>query len=160
MSDSCNPVKCSLSGFPVRGISQGKTLEWVSISLSRVSSWTRGWTWVSCITGGLRHCRQILYWATREALITYPSWKQCSICYALEKVFEIYTSLSSILSSSTSLNWKSRPELVKGKPSGHLCTTYSFRSIWKNCSLLFFFCKYFLHLVSRTLYSPRLSISV
>ena len=74
-----------------------------------------------------------------------------------EKYFEICTCLSSILSSSASLHWKSRQELVKVKPSGHWCTTYSFRSIWKNCSLLFF--KYFLPLVSRTLYAPSLSTS-
>ena len=66
MSDSCSPVKCSLSGFSVHGISQGKILEWVTISFSRGSSWSRDRTWVSCITGGLLHCRQILYWLSHQ----------------------------------------------------------------------------------------------
>ena len=66
MSDSCNPVKCSLSGFSVHGISQGKILEWATISFSRGSSWPRDWTWVSCITGGLLHCRQIPYWLSHQ----------------------------------------------------------------------------------------------
>ena len=35
MSDSCNPIDCSLSGSFVHGISQARTLEWVAISLSR-----------------------------------------------------------------------------------------------------------------------------
>ena len=51
----CDPMDCSLPGFPVHGISQARILEWVAISFSRGSSWPRGWTWVSCIG------RQILY---------------------------------------------------------------------------------------------------
>ena len=47
----------------VHGIFQARILEWVAISFSRESSWSRDWTYVSCIG------RQILYlWATREAL--------------------------------------------------------------------------------------------
>ena len=30
-------------------------LEWVVISFSRGSSWPRGWTWISCISGQLYH---------------------------------------------------------------------------------------------------------
>jgi len=59
----CNPIDCSLPGFSVRGIFQIRTLEWVAISCSRGSSWTRDHTHIFCIG------RQILYcWATREAL--------------------------------------------------------------------------------------------
>ena len=47
-----------LPGFSVHGISQGRVLEWVAISFSRASSWSRDWTCVSCIAGGL-YC-----WAT------------------------------------------------------------------------------------------------
>ena len=48
---SCNPVDCSPPGFSILGISQARILEWVAISFSRGSSWTRDWTWVSCIGG-------------------------------------------------------------------------------------------------------------
>ena len=51
MSDSCNPMDCSLSGSSVNGILQGRILEWVAISFSRGSSWPRNWTRVSCIAG-------------------------------------------------------------------------------------------------------------
>ena len=55
----------SLSGSSVHGISQARILEWVAISFSRGSSWTRNWICISWIG------RQILYhWATKEALIS------------------------------------------------------------------------------------------
>ena len=34
----CDPVDCSLPGYPVPGILQARTLEWVAISFSRGSS--------------------------------------------------------------------------------------------------------------------------
>ena len=59
----CDSLDCSPPGSFVHGISQARILEWVAISFSRVSSWSRNRTWVSCIG------RRILYhWATREAL--------------------------------------------------------------------------------------------
>ena len=55
-------MDCSPPGSSVHGISQARVLEWVAISFSRGSFWSRDWTQVSC-SG-----RQILYhWATREA---------------------------------------------------------------------------------------------
>ena len=58
----CNPMDCRLPGSSVHGVSQTRTLEWVAVSLSRGSSWSRVWTHVFC-TG-----RRILYHsATREA---------------------------------------------------------------------------------------------
>ena len=45
----CNPTDCSLSGSSVHGIFQARVLEWGAISFSRVSSWTRDQTQVSCI---------------------------------------------------------------------------------------------------------------
>ena len=36
----CNPVDCSLPGFSIHGIFQGRLLEWVAISFSRG-------TWIS-----------------------------------------------------------------------------------------------------------------
>ena len=55
MSSSCDPIDCSLPGSSVHGIFQARILEWVAISFSRRSSWSRGWTQVSCIAGILYH---------------------------------------------------------------------------------------------------------
>ena len=49
------PIDCRPPGSPVHAILQARILEWISISFSRRSSWSRDWTHVSC-TG-----RQILY---------------------------------------------------------------------------------------------------
>ena len=38
----CDPMDCSLPGSSIHGIFQAKVLEWVAISLSRGSSWSRG----------------------------------------------------------------------------------------------------------------------
>ena len=38
VSDSCDPVNCSLPGFSIHGILQARILEWVTISFSRGSS--------------------------------------------------------------------------------------------------------------------------
>ena len=59
--DSCNTTDCTLLDSSVHGVSQGRILEWVAISFSRGSSWPRDQTHVSCVTGGLLHCRRILY---------------------------------------------------------------------------------------------------
>ena len=56
------PMDCSPPDSSVHGISQARILEWVAISLSRGSSWPRGWTHVSCTRRWVLH-----HWATREA---------------------------------------------------------------------------------------------
>ena len=58
----CNPMHCSPPGSSVRGILQTRILEWVVISSSRGSSWSRVWTMVSYIVD-----RFFIVWATREA---------------------------------------------------------------------------------------------
>ena len=59
-----DPMDSSLPGSSVQGISQARLLEWVAISFSRRSSWTRDGSHVFCIV------RWILYhWATWESLI-------------------------------------------------------------------------------------------
>ena len=63
MSDSCNPIDCSLPGSSVHGVLQARILGWVAISFSRASSRPRNRTRVSCIAG-----RLFTDWATREAL--------------------------------------------------------------------------------------------
>ena len=60
-------MNCSPLGSSVHEISQARILEWVAISFSRGSSWSRDWTCISCVS-----CigRWILYhWATRGVLI-------------------------------------------------------------------------------------------
>ena len=64
--NSYNPMNYSLSGSSVHGISKAGILEWIAISFSRESSWPRDWTHVSCITGSLLHCRQIIYWLSHQ----------------------------------------------------------------------------------------------
>ena len=67
----CDPLKYSPSCSSVHGISQARILEWVSISSSRGSSWSRHWTQVSYIG------RWILYhWAIREAVYVEPKKKK------------------------------------------------------------------------------------
>ena len=54
----CNPMDCSSPGSSVHGIFRARILEWVAISSSRGSSWSRYRTGLSCIS-----CfgRQVLY---------------------------------------------------------------------------------------------------
>ena len=53
VSDSCDPIDCSLAGSSVHGILQARTLEWVAVSFSRGSSRPRKRTQVSCTAGRL-----------------------------------------------------------------------------------------------------------
>ena len=73
-------MDCSLPGSSVHGISQARILQWVAISSSRVSSWPRNWTCVSCMTG-----RFFTIWATREALekVKAPNQGSKSRCVSL-----------------------------------------------------------------------------
>ena len=52
MSDSCDPMDCSLPGSSVHGISQRRILEWVAISFSWGSSLLRDLIHISCTAGG------------------------------------------------------------------------------------------------------------
>ena len=62
VSNSLQPVDCSLPGSSVHEILQARILEWIAVSFSRKSSWLRDQTLISCID------RWILYhWATWEA---------------------------------------------------------------------------------------------
>ena len=60
MSDSCDPMDCSLPDSSVHGILQARILERVAISFFRGSSQPSGWTWVSCFAS-----RFSTNWATR-----------------------------------------------------------------------------------------------
>ena len=72
VSDSLQAHDCSPPGSSVRGILQTRVLEWVVIVSSRVSSWTRDWTWVSWISG-----RFFTIWATREAWFLDAVFSMC-----------------------------------------------------------------------------------
>ena len=61
----CDRMDCSLPCSSVHGIFQARILEWVAISFSRRSSWSRDWTQVSRIIG--RH------FATRKAQVPFSS---------------------------------------------------------------------------------------
>ena len=67
----CDPVDCSLPGFSVHGILQARILEWVAISFSRRSSWSRDWTRDSHTVG-----RHFTVWATREVLHPWLTGKK------------------------------------------------------------------------------------
>ena len=76
MSDSCDPMDCSLPGSSVHGIFQAIVLEWVAISFSRGSSWPRDRTRVSHLVD-----RCFTDWATREVqlLIQVVKLLVCSV---------------------------------------------------------------------------------
>ena len=62
-SPLCDPLYCSLPGSSVHRVFQARILEWVAISFSKGSSWTRDRIQVSWISG------RFIVWVTREALI-------------------------------------------------------------------------------------------
>ena len=73
-------MDCSPPGSSVHGISQARILEWVAISFSRRSSWSRDQTHISCIG------QQILYhWVTREVLAAAKLLQSCpTLCDPIE----------------------------------------------------------------------------
>ena len=52
VSDSLNPMDCSLPGASVRGVLQARVLEWIAIPASRESSRPKDRTQISRIAGG------------------------------------------------------------------------------------------------------------
>ena len=49
VSNSCDPMGCSLPGSSIHGIFQTRTLDRVAISFSSISSWPEDWTQVSVL---------------------------------------------------------------------------------------------------------------
>ena len=79
MSDSCDPLDCSLPGSSVHGILQERILDWVVMPSPRGSSWPRDWTQVSCIAGSLLN-----NWTNREAAsMYYAAAKSRQLCPTL-----------------------------------------------------------------------------
>ena len=75
----CDLLDYSPPGSSVHGIFQARILEWVAISFSRGSSWSRDRTWVSCISG---ISRQILYHCSSWEVLSYkvPDDKHLKVC--------------------------------------------------------------------------------
>ena len=65
----CDPMDCSLSGFPVYGIVQARILEWVVMPSSRGSSWPSNRTHVTLCT---------LHWQVSSLLQAPPGKPQGS----------------------------------------------------------------------------------
>ena len=78
----CDPMDCSPLDSFVHGILQARILERVAISFSRVSSWPRNWTEVSCIAG-----KFFTIWATWGAL-SEPPGKPSNLIHPYYKSIE------------------------------------------------------------------------
>ena len=87
VSTLSHPLACSLPGSFVHGIFQARVLEWVAIPFSRVSSWPRDWTQVSCIVG-----RFFTIWATMKTRVT---------CYAIENSWKKQNPVLKSISTSS-----------------------------------------------------------
>ena len=71
MSDSLQPMDCSLSGSSAHEILQSRGLEWAAISFSGGSSWPKDKTQVSHIVGGF-----FTVWATLGVSVQFTSVTQ------------------------------------------------------------------------------------
>ena len=96
-----DPMDCGLPGFSVHGISQARTLGYFAISSSRGSSWSRDWTFDSCVS-----CigKWILYhWVTREAtppfFIKTQMWVHLTQAHDSPELCIIWTEVSGVWSS-------------------------------------------------------------
>ena len=70
-----NPMDCSTSGSFVHGYIHLRMLERIALLFSRVSSWSRDWTFVFCIAG-----RFFTIWITRESSkVTFTSVQFSSV---------------------------------------------------------------------------------
>ena len=68
----CDPMDYSWPGSSVHGIFQARTLDWVAIPFSRLSSQSRDWIQVAFIAG-----RFLTVWVTREA----PMFRNTAILF-------------------------------------------------------------------------------
>ena len=76
MSDSCDPMDCSLPGSSVHGILQARIPELVAISFSRVSSQPRNQNQVYCIAGRLFTSKPL-----GNSIFLHQPWPQNSILH-------------------------------------------------------------------------------
>ena len=98
VSDSSQPIDCSLPGSSVHGILQARMPEWAAMLSSRGSSWPKDWTCVSyfsCIAG-----RFFTTSATREGLATHKGTKgvcKTHVTFPFTKEDTLYPASQSIL---------------------------------------------------------------
>ena len=74
-------MDCSPPGSFVHGVSQARTLEWVTLSYSSVSSWPRGRTRVSCKTPALQ--ADSLALSHHLIIRVLPSWPHLDLLLLL-----------------------------------------------------------------------------
>ena len=91
---SCSVVSDSLpSHLPTRLVCpwnfQARVLEWVAISFSRASSWSRGWTQVSHLTGTC-----LTVWASRKVPVISVIYTPVSILFRLFSHLDCYVILN------------------------------------------------------------------
>ena len=102
----CYPMDCSPLGSSVHRILQARILEWVAMPFSRGSSWSRDWTWVSCIAGWF-----FTVWATREALISYHHYNNPIKLAHLISILKIrnlnFKEIQSFAQDGTAISWPS-----------------------------------------------------
>ena len=72
----CDPLDYIPPDSSVHGILQARLLEWVAISFSRGSSWTRDWTHISCIAGRFFTTELPKNHIQVQPSSSVPCWKQ------------------------------------------------------------------------------------
>ena len=82
----CNVMGCSLPGSSVHGVFQARILEWVAISLSRGSSWTRDWTCISSISRLILFFSPLSHLGTTLTSIVMGSLCSTSSWHSLRKM--------------------------------------------------------------------------
>ena len=94
----CDPMDCSPTWLLSPRNSQVRILEWVANPFSRVSSWPRDWTQVSCIVG-----RFFTIWATMKTRVT---------CYAMENNWKKTKPILESISTSSPISGSIMPSCV------------------------------------------------
>ena len=96
VSNSMQPLDCSLLGSSAHGILQARILEWVAMPSSRVSSQPRKWTCVSCVScteqadslptvppgKPITYTRQWIWVHERDFKSTTTPWASASISFS------------------------------------------------------------------------------
>ena len=72
----CDPLDYIPPDSSAHGISQARILEWVAISFSRGSYWTRDWTHISCIAGRFLTTELPNNHIQIQPCSSVPFWKQ------------------------------------------------------------------------------------
>ena len=96
MSNSCDPMDCSLPGSSVHRILQARILEWVAISFSRGSSQPRNWMQVSSIAGRFFtnwHGKPKKGWSGESVIKHLLAYHSVNISVCIKIYAHIYTQI-------------------------------------------------------------------